>query len=52
MQEKAVKMNEHLKKQGKRLDDISREEFHDIAHKLGMPVLDLPQKTSRKSAKD
>ncbi len=33
MQEKAIKFNEQLKKKGKTLDDISREEFLDIMHK-------------------
>jgi len=40
MQEKAVKMNEHLRRRGKTLDDITRDEFHEIADKLGMNVLD------------
>ncbi len=40
MQEKAIKMNEHLKQRGKTLDDVSREEFHEIAGKLDMPLLD------------
>ena len=46
MQEKAVKMNEHLKRRGKTLDTVSREEFHEIADKLGMPLLD-PALSSR-----
>ena len=40
MQEKAVKMNEHLKKRGKKLDEMSHEEFHELADKLEMPLLD------------
>lgn len=40
MQEKAIKMNEQLKDRGKTLDTVSREEFHDIARKLGMPLVD------------
>ena len=40
MQEKAVKMNEHLKRRGKTLDTVSREEFHELADKLEMPLLD------------
>ena len=43
MQEKAVKMNEHLKRRGKTLDTVTRDEFHDIADKLGMPLLDKDQ---------
>ena len=39
MQEKAIKLNEHLKDRGKTLDTVSRDEFHDIAHKLGMPLM-------------
>ena len=41
MQEKAVRMNEHLKKRGKKLSEITREEFDEIADKIGMRVLDL-----------
>jgi len=40
MQEKAIKFNEHLKRRGKELEEISREEFADIAHKLDMKVLE------------
>ncbi len=47
MQEKAVKMNEHLKRRGKKLDDITHEEFHEIADKLGMPLLE-PEKARPK----
>ena len=36
MQEKALKINEHLKRRGKTLDDISRQEFHEIAEKIGI----------------
>lgn len=36
MVEKAVKINEHLKRRGKDLSEISREEFDDIAHKVGL----------------
>lgn len=32
MQETAVKMNEHLDRRGKRLEDISPREFVDILH--------------------
>lgn len=39
MQERAIKFNEKLKKKGKRLEEISREEFLDIAHEVGMKVL-------------
>ncbi len=39
MQEKAIKMNEHLKRRGKTLDTVSANEFVDIAHKLQMPLV-------------
>ena len=34
MQEKAVKFNEELFRRGKRLAEISHEEFHEIAEKI------------------
>jgi hypothetical protein len=40
MHEKAIKMNEHLKRRGKTLDNVTREEFHEIADKVGMPLAD------------
>ena len=42
MQEKAVHFNEELKKRDKRLEDIDREEFHDIADTIGMKKPRLP----------
>src|SRR2546422_7539576 len=48
MQEKAIKMNEHLKRCSQTLDSITREEFHEIADQLGMPLIE-PQRTARKS---
>ena len=36
MVEKAVKINEKLTKRGKDLDNVSREEFDDIAHSVGL----------------
>ena len=47
MQEKAVKLNEHLKRRGKTLDSVSREEFHEIADKVGMPVLEAQKNRQR-----
>ncbi|MDD5680222.1 MAG: hypothetical protein PHI59_03160 [Candidatus Omnitrophica bacterium] len=38
MQEKAVKLNEHLEKRDKTLDSVSKEEFYDIAVKIGLKV--------------
>ena len=40
MQEKAIKLNEQLKRRGKTLDSVGREEFHEIAHKIGLPVIE------------
>jgi hypothetical protein len=36
MTEKAVKINEKLQAKGKRLEDVSAEEFDDIAHAVGL----------------
>jgi len=36
MTEKAVKINEKLAKRGKELHEVSREEFDDIAHEVGL----------------
>jgi hypothetical protein len=36
MQEKAVKFNEKLKARGRRLEEVSKEEFRDIAHEIGL----------------
>jgi len=47
MQEKAVKMNEHLKRRGKTLDTVSQDEFHEIADKVGMPLLDAQKARER-----
>jgi hypothetical protein len=43
MQEKAIKFNERLKKRGKQLEELGRQEFRDIAHELGMPVIEPKQ---------
>ncbi len=42
MQEKAIRFNEKLRDRGKRLDDISRGEFRDIAHEIGLTDKHLP----------
>ena len=39
MTEKAIKLNEKLKARGRRLDTVSREEFDDIAHEVGLRKL-------------
>jgi hypothetical protein len=36
MTEKAVKINEKLKARGKQLEEVSREEFDDIAQEVGL----------------
>lgn len=36
MTEKAVKINEKLAASGKRLEEVSRDEFDDIAHAVGL----------------
>jgi hypothetical protein len=36
MTEKAIKINEKLKARGKQLEDITRAEFDDIAHEVGL----------------
>ena len=36
MTEGAIKFNERLKKRGKELEDVSKEEFTDIAHRSGL----------------
>jgi len=36
MTEKAVKINEKLRERGKELEEVSREEFDDIAHSVGL----------------
>ena len=38
MQEKAIKLNEHLDKRRKTLDNISEKEFYDIADDIGLKV--------------
>ncbi len=39
MTEKAIKINEKLAKKGKELHQVSREEFDDIAHEVGLQRL-------------
>jgi len=36
MTEKAIKINEKLKARGKRLEEVSKAEFEDIAHEVGL----------------
>jgi len=39
MTEKTIKLNEKLKARGKQLETVSREEFEDIAHEVGLKKL-------------
>lgn len=43
MTEKAVKINEKLRERGKALEQVSREEFDDIAHDVGLRRQDVEQ---------
>ncbi len=43
MTEKALKINEKLKARGKQLEQVSREEFDDIAHEVGLKRADSQQ---------
>jgi hypothetical protein len=36
MTEKAIKINEKLTSRGKQLEEVSREEFDEIAHEIGL----------------
>jgi len=36
MTEKAIKINEKLKARGKQLEEVSSDEFDDIAHEVGL----------------
>lgn len=38
MQETALKINEHLDKQGKRLEDVSTRELRDICHEVATSI--------------
>lgn len=40
MQEKVIKFNEQLDKRGKAIDEISKEEFYEIASKIGLKILE------------
>jgi len=40
MQEKAIKINEHLDKRGKRLEDVTAKEFREIARELDLKPRD------------
>jgi hypothetical protein len=40
MTEKAIKINEKLKARGKRLEEVSHEEFSDIAEEVGLKKIE------------
>ena len=42
MVEKAIKINEKLSAKGKRLEEVSRSEFEDIAHQVGLRPVPPP----------
>ena len=46
MTEKAIKINEKLKARGKQFDNVSREEFDDIAHEVGLKKIEPRPKDS------
>lgn len=43
MTEKAIKINEKLAAKGKQLEEVSRDEFDDIAHSVGLHRGDQPK---------
>jgi hypothetical protein len=43
MTEKAIKINEKLKERGKQLEQVSHEEFDDIAHEVGLKRAKNPE---------
>ncbi len=43
MTEKSIKINEKLSRKGKTLDNVSREEFDDIAHSVGLHRIEPDQ---------
>ena len=44
MTEKAIKINEKLKARGKHLEEVSHEEFDDIAHEVGLKKVEPESK--------
>ena len=42
MTEKAIKLNEKLKARGKQLENVSHEEFDDIAQEVGLKKIEPP----------
>jgi seryl-tRNA(Sec) selenium transferase len=52
MTEKAIKINEKLAAKGKQLEDISRDEFDEIAHSVGLQRRVERSEKDGKSEKD
>jgi hypothetical protein len=46
MTEKAIRINEKLERKGKTLENVTRDEFDDIAHEVGLKRHDPPQNSS------
>ena len=44
MTEKAIKINEKLERKGKTLENVTREEFDDIAQDVGLRRVEPPKK--------
>jgi hypothetical protein len=44
MTEKAIKINEKLKERGKQLEEVSRDEFDDIANEVGLKKMEPPKR--------
>jgi hypothetical protein len=44
MTEKAIKLNEKLKARGKQLENVSHEEFDDIAQEVGLKKIEPPRR--------
>ena len=44
MTEKAIKINERLKARGKQLENVSHQEFSDIAEEVGLTQVEIRRK--------
>ena len=44
MTEKAIKINEKLKARGKQLENVSHQEFNDIAEEVGLTQVEIRRK--------
>ena len=48
MTEKVIKINEKLASKGKQLEEVSHDEFNDIAHSVGLQQHDPPKPDPQK----